>query len=568
MRKPCVTSSMSTSPDHTISSRPGVERAQTLVRRGWGRLTANPSRVSIGEISLAFFVTLVVGFALYLTHIRHGSFYYDDWANAADTAYPPHHGWAGAISWYWKMFGFRPVVALYVPTLHEIVGLHEHWFIAWSVFLLCLMAATLYLVLRTLRLSPLQAITIAILAEVIPYADSTTLWGTASTAHLVMALYFLGLTLALWALRAESRRRSLILHAGSLLLYLLAVTTYELIATAALCSVLFYLWQAPWRRALLRFIADVVVVGGALVWTGSHTSIDEVSSASGGLTHAHLILTDGLHVIVSSVEPFGRAPFAVTLAIGAVVLAAGAAGWRWSADAATRHELRFWTLATIGGLLFAYVAWAVFVPSAIYYSPEPTFTLSNRTNALAVVGAVVVLFALAMIVGTLAFGRRRAPAALATGVAVVVAVAAAIGYIHTTRIDVSDYDSATVTQNEVVGALRRTVIAPANGAVIYAEGYPPYTPRFTPTFAATWDLNGAVKILYHNGTLRGYPVYAPGHLVCGATEIYPQGAGYTTAYGARYGTAYVVNVAGNVAFHPANQMQCDRDVKLATPAAS
>jgi hypothetical protein len=561
---------VTTVPDHALGTgsarAPGIRGTAT---GAFDALMSADTRVGLREMGLASVVLVVAGFVLYGSHIAHGSFYYDDWSNAALVAYPPHPGFSGALSEYWTLFGFRPFVALYVPAVHEIFGLHEHWFIAWSVALLTAMSATLYLALRTVGLRRVQAIAISALALVTPFPDSTTLWSTASTAHLVIVLYLLGLVVAIHAMNAPTRRRELTLHLISLALIAIAVTTYELVATVALCSVLIYVWRTSVRKALTRFVADVVVIGAALAWTGSHTSIDEVQSASSGVTHARLLFTGGLQIIARALEPLGSPPEAVVLAAAAALLVIGVVAWRLAPRSdPTRRELGRWLVIAAAGVVFAFAAWAVFIPSDPYYEPTG-LGVGNRPNALAVVGLAALTFALVMIFGTLVFRRSRHGSALATGLAVVATIAIGLNYAHRTRVDIYNWDQASRVQFQVFSALHRAIPRPAASSTIYAYGFTNWPALGVPAFAASWDLNGAVKLTYRDPSLRGYPVFSPADVVCARHGMYPVGNGYSAVgFTTQYGHAYLVDVAGNTGARPLNQAQCDQALRHPAPAPS
>jgi hypothetical protein len=561
---------MTAVPDHAIDDRRATGARVRGAATGFLEAVwrADP-RIGVREFGLATLAILTAGFILYGSHIAHGSFYYDDWSNAAFVAYPPHPGFSGAISEYWHLFGFRPLVALYVPALHEILGVHAHLFIAWSVLLLCMMAASLYLALRTLGLRPIYAISISALALVTPFPDGTTLWSTASTAHLVICLYLLSLVVALHAMNALSRRRELILHGLSLALIAVAVTTYELVAVVALGSVLLYLFRTTVRKALTRFLADVIVIGLALAWTGSQSGIDEVHTVSGGITHAHMLLTEGLQVIATSLEPFGSPPRALVLGIAAAILLAGVAAWLLARPGdVTRRELALWLGVAVGGVMFAFAAWAPFIPADPYYEPLG-LGVGNRTNALAVVGIAALAFALPSILGTIVFRGSRHRAVLASCLAVAVTIVLGLDYGHRTRVDIYNWDQASDVQSQVLTSLHRTVPSAAANSTIYAYGFQNWTALGVPSFAASWDLNGAVKLLYRDSSIRGYPVFLPTDMVCGKHRVYPVGNGYTGGgFESGYGQAYLANVAAGTTVRPLTQTQCNTALGHPAPTPS
>lgn len=560
---------MTAAPEHTLPGRDARSSAsRRVLSRGVSLLAEGDTRVGLAELLLASVIILVASFALYLSHIRHGSFYYDDWANAALTTYPPHPGYGGALSEYFSLFGFRPLLAWYTPTLQEVLGMHEHLHIAWSVLLLCAMSCAFYLTLRTLGMERVHAVALAVLALVFPFSDSSTLWSQAASGHLVAMLYLLGLVAAIHGLRAKDRRRALWWHTGSLVLYLAAVTTYELVATAALASVLIYVWQTSLRRALARFVADVIVIGAALAWTTSHTAIDVVSSGGGALSHVHLLANNGLTIIAQALEPFGNPPRLLVIAVALIVVAVGLVAWQRSAHGSMRRvQLCRWLATAAAGVVFSYIAWAVFVPSNVYYEPT-TLGVGNRTNCLAVLGIVMVAYSLAMIIGSLSSQPSSRRPLLATCFALAVTVALGAAYVHRVRRDIHNWNKATRIQDQVFTAMRTTVPQPIPHATIYAYGFVNYPAPGVPSFAASWDLNGAVKILYHDGTLSGYPVFLSSAMVCAPRGMYPDQDGYSSRFGTPYGHAILVNVSGPSAAAPLNQAQCDRAIGRPTSATS
>src|SRR5205823_3890037 len=119
--------------------------------------------------------------------------------------------------------------------------------------------------LRTLGVSLLHAILIALLFLVFPWSDSTRLWPTAAINNIAVILFLFGLLLALRAV-AVPGWRGYAWHAVTLLLYVLSVLTYEVAAVAALVAGWLYIGRAPRRRALRLWTIDVVVVVGALIY--------------------------------------------------------------------------------------------------------------------------------------------------------------------------------------------------------------------------------------------------------------------------------------------------------------
>ncbi len=103
-------------------------------RRGLAALTLS-TPLAARELAPVGVLPLGLGALVYGQYVTHGSYYYEDWAHAALTSFPPHPGYLGVLRSYFSYFGFRPVLAAYIPTLYAILGLHQHLHIAWSVFL-------------------------------------------------------------------------------------------------------------------------------------------------------------------------------------------------------------------------------------------------------------------------------------------------------------------------------------------------------------------------------------------------------------------------------------------------
>jgi hypothetical protein len=92
----------------------------------------------------------------------------------------------------------------------------------------------------------------------------------------------------------------------------------------------------------------------------------------------------------------------------------------------------------------------------------------------------------------------------------------------------------------VLGALRSSMPPPPPGSTVIARGFDLFAAPGVPVFAATWDLNGAVKLLWNDKTLQGWPA-PPGALRCTAAGTTLEGIGAIRAP-APYGRAYIVDV--------------------------
>src|SRR5438105_13864204 len=340
-------------------------------RRGdAGPAARKPFSLTKRELALASFALLVLAVIVFGSHIRHGGFYYDDWANAALNAYPSRPGFLGSLEAFWELTGYRPLLASYVPLVHTALGTHQHMQVAWGVLLGVVMAASLFALLRALGLARVHALAISALALIFPASDATRLWATSATASLVISMYLWGLVLALRGLDTTDRRARIWYHAGALGLFLAAISIYELVATVTLVSVVFYVWRGGLRRALKLFVIDVSAITLLLVYSLSKNKIDKASSVSESLDHARAIFDQGLSVIAKSAEPFGapsRIPVLAVLLAGLAL--GGLVWWRLPTADSARRSIGKWLVVAVAATLWTWAAWAVFVPAAAYYAP-------------------------------------------------------------------------------------------------------------------------------------------------------------------------------------------------------
>ncbi len=541
---------------------------RSMVTRTTGALFAI-ARPRLREMVFVGLLLVVLAAAVFGAHIRKGSFYYDDWANAAIATYPPKPGFWGVFEVFWQRTGFRPFAVPYTVVRLEVLGLHQHAQIAWAVFLAVLMSLALYRAFTELRFERIHAGLIAGLVLVFPFSDSTRLWTMTATASLVIALYLVGLVLALRGLEETARRTRVLYHAGAVACFMGAVSTYETVATVALASVVFYLLRTTWRRALKLFTVDAIAIGAVLVWELSQSKINMANSANGGaVSHARLIFNQGLQILTKSGLPFGAPSEALVLGLlgGALVLG-GLLWWRLPRADSARPELARWLLVVIGGLAFAGVAWAVYIPANPYYSPL-TEGLGNRVNVVAAIGLVTAAYGVAMLVGTLVVRGLRAPPRWSVAFGLVAALVLGVGYVRYVRTDESAWDLAARNEGIVLQTLRQQLPHPVADSTIFTFGHPNEVAPGVVVFASSWDLNGAVELLYHDPSLNAYPLRPGSAITCGPKLLYPIGEGYGPAFGKPYGLAYLVDIGGKRVVSPSNQTQCNAVAHTFVPGPS
>jgi hypothetical protein len=74
----------------------------------------------------------------------------------------------------------------------------------------------------------------------------------------------------------------------------------------------------------------------------------------------------------------------------------------------------------------------------------------------------------------------------------------------------------------------------------------------------TWDLNGAVQLLWNDPTLHAYPMFNDTSIVCQRTSLYPYGYGYAknNSQAADYGHALFVDLRTGQQTLVRSQQEC------------
>ncbi|HSR93496.1 MAG TPA: hypothetical protein VLK56_01405 [Solirubrobacterales bacterium] len=496
---------------------------------------------------------LVLSALVFAPHILHGGFYLDDWGDAAGFRYPPGgQTFGNELSYFWEGFHYRPILVLYTPLKYFVFGTHMGWIIAWTVALGVLVAVLLYGVLRTLSVPWYHAWVIAALTIVYPWFDSIRLWGSANPPPVSIALALAGLWVALCALRGHTWRVHLIASA----FYLVSILAYEI--TLPLIAVFggLYVLRAGWRTGRVRWAMDLVVVVIGAVWDKTQTT-RAVSGVSAALAHLKEIVTHGGEIAARTVQPLGANPrTGLALAVLAIVFAAGLVAWRWAPERADRSPgwgLREWLLLAGAGLLVAALGWVIFIPADPYYTPT-IFGETNRVNALAGLGLVIAAYAALGIVGTLV-ARLFKRGAWALPVTLVLACLLGGAYVHVLARHIGLWDDAFRIETAAGERMQRQLPNLPPGSTVFTSNYPAYLTLGVPIYAVTWDLNGMIKLRYHDGTLAGYPLIEGEELVCDRGGVVLRGAEGTVAE-SPYGLAHFLNLGTGHHTAPNGRREC------------
>lgn len=516
------------------------------------REVAPPARVGSRELALCLSALLVLGAVSYGSHVVHGGFYWDDWRNAATTRYSAD-GFLGPLDL--RLLAYRPVLALGLPLPHLAFGANPGLHLALAVLLAVVTSACLYLLQRTLGAGAAPAAAIAALALLFPWSDSTRLWATGAINNVALILCLLALVASLHGQASSGLRRSR-LRATAVALYVLSVLTYEIVALAALLTVLVHAHRSGWRAALrwCRVEALGIVAAATLV---ALTTTRATLSPAEQLDHARTIADQALTLLARAAVPFGAPPRAAVVALMLAVAAAALGALALRPGSPLAGELRRWLAASGASVIAIAAGYAVLVPGKLGYEPLSPGT-GNRVNLLAGLGIVTLIFSLLMLAATLGLARSAARRRAATALALALSVVVAVGYAQRLDADKSQWDAAAATQRHVLAMIGRKLPDPPRGATIYTFAHPTFAARGVPAFAVAWDLNGAVKMVADDPSVRGYPLAPAVALDCEPTSLQPVGQASSRTQAAAYGHAYLLDVSGETLSRIASRDGCRR----------
>ena len=504
-------------------------------------------------------VLLGFGFLVLTPHVRHGSFYADDWSIAAAYHF---EGWRQiSVHELRHIIPGRPLLAFLHPLPYALLGLNPAHHLAAAVVLAALTSLSFFAFLRVLRIALPHAFAMAALSLVFPWAGAARLWPTGALNNLGVIAYFLGSIAALRALSLwDTRRRSaLALHAVAALLYLASVLTYEVAAVAILFSGLLYRTRVSWRALRARWLIDSVLVLVPLVISLRLTSrVRHVGSLNDRVMDVPHFVGQGLSLFASSFVPpklsrsWGASwdpasPAAAKLALLAAVAAVvGAAVVR--SRRSEEHELRCWLFRFAGGAFAVGAAYVMFMGSGLL----PLFWpgIDDRINTFAAFGFVVAAYSVLALAALLIGGGRRGVAAvvLAVGTAIV-----GFGFIQRLRDDVDRYDAAGAQQRYFLETLKVALPHPRPGTTIFTFGYPGQSAPGVPIFDTRWELRGAVDLLWSDRSLLAVPIYRKG-VLCGRNGITAPAPDAEPAVA--YGNAVFIDVPTGRSRHIGSRGEC------------
>jgi hypothetical protein len=360
---------------------------------------------------------------------------------------------------------------------------------------------------------PLHAGSVALLTLLFPLADSTRLWATGSAASLAVCLYLAGILLALAALPRRGPV-ALAMHTGSVLLYAASVMTYEFTLVPVLLSALLYWYRVPGRGAIRRWMIDVVAMVAVLGLASSQTTVPR-EPISALPERAIEVSAGALSVVSWSVFPVGgTSDFSLARLVGGLivlaVLGTALARLRRGGRAA---ELRRWLIVAALATVVIAAGYLVLLPAAGYNPAHRG--IANRVNGFSALGIAALAYALVMLAALQLGDRLRRPVA---PFAVALTALLAVGYAVRLQSDERNWRDAADAQQRVLDRVANTRPPPAGGALA-AFHVPAFTAPGVPVFYQSWDLTGALQLLWDDYSLQAYPVNNGRTVACAAADV-------------------------------------------------
>jgi hypothetical protein len=499
---------------------------------------------------LTAFATIVLG-----GHIRDGGFVQDDWWLQSLHSFPSQPGHLAGFENLRVAYWDRPALALYIATSQSLLGDHLTLHVAWTVALGVVLCTLLYAVLVMSGVGKSHALAIATLTLIFPAGDSALLWVTAGSYHWAMILFLAGLLMAFVGLASVRRSVRTALRVTSLALYLASVLTVEALAgPVAITALLYRLVGARWRRSLRWGALDMVAALGTITVLGVRTP-RQVANLDAQRLHVRDIVGQSRDLVEQIALPDGEKRLSLWLILGVLTLALGVSRWL-AEDHHLRQLLQRWVVTTLVGVAVVVAGYVVYIPAAAYYSPASP-GIANRVNAIASPGFVVLFYGTLVLVATL---LALLPIARQFSVAFtcLVTLALTITWAEHVRHDASSYDHSFEVQRRTLNLIKTRIAEPPPSAAVYTFGLPGSVARGVPIFAASWDLTGALRLLWRRGDVVGVPSTTVTEVKCGDTHVRPVGPLYSaaTTRPALYGTAIFVQVPGEWIRRPADKRSC------------
>jgi hypothetical protein len=478
----------------------------------------------VAGVGLGLIAALVYG-----SYIAEGGFVTDPWVVQGWYEFAPEHGLFELSKLYIDYNGIgivRSLDFIRLAVQSEVLGFNMTAWLAWQVVMCVIMSTSLFLLLRELRIPAVHAAAIAALILIFPAATSIRIWPIMGSPAAV-TLVALGFVLALRAFESRGPRQ-LALHAVSLLFYVASAFLYEAAVPLMYFSILLYRVRVPWRQAAQRWAVDLAALCVVSLILHSEASARGEQDLAGMIDHAGTMANQALSLFTSVVLPLGDVNHWLTLIATALIPIAAVLMLRRNPRAPQADGLRAWLWVLAAGILVVVLGYAAYVPGDDYYEPLGP-GIGNRVNAVPGVGFVLVLYALAMLLATLALSRSWCPRRLVPLAALAACAAVAVCWLQSIDRDEDAFLLAHDEGERVMREVRSAVPAPLAQSVIWTFGQPMEVVPGVPIFDQWGNMSSRVRLAYDDPTLHSL-IAAPGvWFDCTPTAIVPHGSYYDTA---------------------------------------
>jgi hypothetical protein len=477
------------------------------------------------ERAVAFICALATAIVAFEPRIRVGGLAADDWALYAEIKFPVATGYHSSFDALLSSAGSRIGAVPYWWASFSIFGSSTKLYFVTAAALAVLMAFSIYLLMRELRFSVGVALATMTLTLVAPSVETARFWFTPSGSQLSLALYFLGLTVALRAFdAAHGRERRL--HLVSWLLYLASALYAEVALPLVAVAILVYVTRAPLGRSLRRWAIDIpLVIGGYLAtssFVGEHKAFGKLPASMWG-EHARLLGNQALSIFTKMLVPFTETRALVLWGIVAVLVAAAITWGRSATPAPTKRALKQWSYVLAACAVSIIAIYATYVPAMLYYEPLGSGLAShiNIPIAAPLAAGVIAVLMLARTVLAEVFGHISPQLVNASLAAVIawLAVVAVYGVVAV-RANGRIWSVAASRDYHMLHVLTTALPRPAANSTIYTFNEEGTVAPGLPVFFSSFELTNAIKIAYNRGDVSGYPVVEDDDTVeCGRNGV-------------------------------------------------
>lgn len=518
----------------------------------------------MGGVREALAATLVLSataVGVFQHFVRNAGFYGDDWIFAATYRFAEDPRFVEAARSISELLGGRPLFPFLVVAEHGLFGPNATLHATLSIALSVATSAALFLLLRAAGIGRFDALAIALLALLFPWADSARYWPVvAVVGNVATTLYLLGATVALHGLRAVDKRRRRLLHGIAIALYLLSLGLYEVAAGVILGGVLLYRTRGTWREAFTRWTIDLAFVIPLLALSALRTADVRSVASVGDRVSAIPEYVKGAAKIAAS-HPLppafgGSAGRLVAAGVIALIL-----GWAFTRSATKDRAVVFWRRAAVAGVVVVALA---YLPYLGYYLNPLAPGAGNRINVLAAGGYALFAYSVARLLAR-RLGRAdpRIEASLVCALTLVIAVASVLRLEN----DANRWIDAAERQQRILSAIDGAFPRPAPETTIYVFGFDREEAPDVPVFGDRYDLDAAVELDADDRTLDVYPIFDGVTLVCGRRRVYPIGRKYGEEFGAEYARVFLFDAETRRRLRIDDEDDCVRGRQLFRPGA-